>query len=105
MDFHPILKNILFNNEDFLINLNLEELDINSVYGYLGNKEISDTSEFEILATENFSSNSITIEDPELNVIIENGVGVDAKIKINEVLFNKDQSSFFFTTSYYWTKH
>ena len=88
-------QNILFNNEDFLsINLNLEELDINSVYGYLGNKEISDTSEFEILATENFSSNSITIEDPELNVIIENGVGVDAKIKINEVLFKKDQSSF-----------
>ena len=88
-------QNIIFNNEDLVsVNLSLEELDINSVKGYLGNKEITDTNELEISATENFSSNSISIENPELDIVINNGIGVDAQITINEVLFKKDQSSF-----------
>ena len=39
------------------------------------------------------SSNNITIEEPELKLIINNGIGMDAQIIINEVLFKKNLSS------------
>ena len=85
-------QNTVLNSNDFIsIDLTLEDLNIRSLSGYLGNKEISDTSEIRVLFTDNLSSKNIEIEDPELKLSISNGIGVDAQIKINEVIFNKDE--------------
>ena len=87
-------QNIVFTNNDFLsINLSLIDLDINTVSGYLGNMEITDTSIVSLDFMKQLSSNNIIMEDPELKLMLINGVGMDAQIIINEVLFKKNQNS------------
>lgn len=84
-------QNISFSSSDFLsINLSLIDLNIKTVSGYLGNIEITDSSEVNINFMNQLSSNNITIEEPELKLIINNGIGMDAQIIINEVLFKKN---------------
>ena len=87
-------QNIVFTNNDFLsINLSLIDLNINNVSGYLGNMEILDTSIVSLDFMNQLSSNNIIMEDPELKLMLNNGVGMDAQIIINEVLFKKNQNA------------
>ena len=87
-------QNIVFTNNDFLsINLSLIDLNINTVSGYLGNMEITDASIVSLDFMNQLSSNNIIIEDPELKLMLSNGVGMDAQIIINEVLFKKNQNA------------
>jgi len=87
-------QNIVFTSNDFLsINLSLIDLNINTVSGYLGNMEITDTSIISLDFMNQLSSNNIIMEDPELKLMLINGVGMDAQIIINEVLFKKNQNA------------
>ena len=87
-------QNIVFTNNDFLsINLSLIDLNINTVSGYLGNMEITDNSILNLEVMNQLSSNNIIMEDPELKLMLNNGVGMDAQITINEVIFKKNQNS------------
>ena len=75
------------------INLSLIDLNINTVSGYLGNLEITDTSIVNLDFMNQLSSNNIIMEDPELKLMLSNGIGMDAQIIINEVIFKKNQNA------------
>ena len=56
------------------INLCLIDLNINTVSGYLGNMEITDSITLNLEFMNQLSSNNILVEDPELKLMVNNGL-------------------------------
>ena len=88
--------NIILSSNDFLsITLSLIDLNINTISGYLGNMEINDSNEISLPFMEKLSSDNISVENPEIQLIINNGLGLDAQIVLEEIAFKKNQNTTF----------
>lgn len=85
----------LDSNSHLSFTLSLTDLNINSIDGYLGNLNFSDTSQLSIPFMKKLSSDNIAIEDPEIELILKNGLGIDGQIVIDEIEFEKNQSSLY----------
>ena len=81
----------LFSNVN--INVELANLDIAYMRGYFGNITVSNEVNTNINALKKLASNNIQLYQPELEIIIKNGVGMDAQLTINEIEFQRNQSS------------
>ena len=71
------------------MDMELSEMDINYMKGYFGNMEIEDQITTSIPIMEKLDANKVTLLDPELNLIIKNGIGMDAQFYLNEMELNK----------------
>ncbi len=69
--------------DSLLVRYELKNIAPNYIKGYAGRDTISaiDTSDFAFL--EMFKSGTIDLEDVKMNFSIENGIGVDGQVKIN----------------------
>lgn len=89
-------NDIVLNSNNFLsITISLNDLNVSSIKGYLGSINLSDTSSTKLPFMEKLSSDNVSIENPQLELILKNGLGLDAQISINEVEFLKNESSYF----------
>ena len=79
-------ENITLDNNDFLsIDIELTNLSINTIKGYLGSIEINDSTSISLPIMDKFKADSIQIEDPIIDLIIKNGLGLDAQVTIKEL--------------------
>ena len=81
----------LFSNVN--LNIELANLDVAYMRGYFGNITVSNEVNTNINALKKLASNNIQLYQPELEIIIKNGVGMDAQLTINEIEFQRNQSS------------
>ena len=81
----------LFSNVN--LNIELANLDVAYMRGYFGNITVSNEVNTNINALKKLASNNIQLYQPELEIIIKNGVGMDAQLSINEIEFQRNQSS------------
>ncbi len=81
----------LFSNVN--LNIELANLDVAYMRGYFGNITVSNEVNTNINALKKLASNDIQLYQPELEIIIKNGVGMDAQLTINEIEFQRNQSS------------
>ena len=81
----------LFSN----VNLNIElgNLDVAYMRGYFGNTIVSNEISTNIDALKKLAGNNIQLYQPELEIIIKNGIGMDAQLTINEIEFQRNQTS------------
>ena len=84
-------NSILLNSNSFLsMKLSLIDLNINTINGYFGSINYSDTNSFVIPQMEKLSSDNLTIENPQIELIINNGIGIEAELSINQLSFLKN---------------
>lgn len=78
----------LFSNVN--LNIELANLDVAYMRGYFGNITVSNEVNTNINALKKLASNNIQLYQPELEIIIKNGVGMDAQLTINEIEFQRN---------------
>ncbi len=84
-------NNIILNSNSFLsMKLSLIDLNINTINGYFGNIIYSDTNYFTMPKMGKFQAENLTLENPQIDLIINNGIGMDAKLTIDELSFSKN---------------
>ena len=79
------------------MDMELSEMNINYMKGYFGNMEIEDQITTSIPIMEKLDANKVTLLDPELNLIIKNGIGMDAQFYLNEMELNKANNTSYLT--------
>ncbi|MBC99907.1 MAG: hypothetical protein CL841_00905 [Crocinitomicaceae bacterium] len=85
------LQDLVFQNTDYiLIKFEISSLKIASALGYLGSENIVDTTEIKIPFMENLNSKNFEINDSEFELLIKNGIGIDAQLKLNKIEFKKE---------------
>ena len=88
-------NSIILNSNSFLsMKLSLIDLNINTINGYFGSIIYSDTSSFILPIMEKFRSDNLTIENPEIELIINNGIGIDAELLLHQLSFLKNEISY-----------
>lgn len=77
------------------VNLNMElaNFDIAYMRGYFGNVNIIDEIITDVNIMNKLIAKSVEIYQPEIELIIKNGVGMDAQLTINDMEFNRNQDS------------
>ena len=81
----------LFSNVN--LNIELANLDVAYMRGYFGNTTISNVVNTNFNALNKLSANRIQLYQPELEIMIKNGVGMDAQLVLNEIEFQRNQVS------------
>jgi hypothetical protein len=83
-------QDLVFQNNDYIvIKFEISSLKIASALGYLGSENIVDNNEIKIPFMENLKSKNFEINDSEFKLIIKNGIGIDAQLKLNKIEFKK----------------
>ena len=54
--------------------------------------EINDSNEISLPFMEKLSSDNISVENPEIQLMINNGLGLDAQIVLEKIAFKKNQN-------------
>lgn len=86
---------ITLDNNDFLsIDIEITNLSINTIKGYLGSIEINDSTSINLPFMDKFKADSIQIEDPIIDLIIKNGLGLDAQVTIKELELANNNTSY-----------
>ena len=81
-------QDLVFQNNDYIvIKFEISSLKIASALGYLGSENIVDTTEIKIPFMENLNSKNFEINDSEFELLIKNGIGIDAQLKLNKIEF------------------
>ena len=77
------------------VNLSIElaNLDVGYMRGYFGNTAVDSEVNTNINVLKKLSSKNIQLYQPELEIIIKNGIGMDAQLTINEIEFQRNQTS------------
>ena len=77
------------------VNLSIElaNLDVGYMRGYFGNTAVNSEVNTNINVLKKLSSKNIQLYQPELDIIIKNGIGMDAQLTINEIEFQRNQTS------------
>ena len=89
-------NNIILSSSSFLsIKLQLIDLNIKKIEGYFGSINYADTNYFQLPAMRKLESENFTVENPQINLLIDNGIGIDAEVSVNSLEFIKIQSSYF----------
>ena len=84
-------EEVIFGTNDLIVmKFKISKAKIYSAKGYLGSDEINDTTKIKIPFMKKVASNNFEINNPEFELIIKNGIGIDAQLKLNEVKFNKN---------------
>ena len=90
------IDDITLDNNSFIsISLELSEMNIKSVKGYMGSTLINENNNISLPFMEGLSSNTIDIDSPAINLSIQNGIGVDAQLLIDELTFQKGITSLY----------
>ena len=85
------IQDLVFQNNDYIvIKFEISSLKIASALGYLGSENIVDNTEIKIQFMENLKSKNFEINDSEFELIIKNGIGIDAQLKLNKIEFKKE---------------
>ena len=88
------LQDLVFQNNDYIvIKFEISSIKIASALGYLGSEDIVDTTEIKIPFMENLNSKNFEINDSEFELLIKNGIGIDAQLKLNKIEFKKKNQS------------
>ena len=86
-------SSIILNSNSFLsMKLRLIDLNIKTINGYFGSITYSDTNSFIIPEMGKFQSNNLAVENPEIELLIKNGIGIDAELLTNELSFLKNEN-------------
>ena len=83
-------QDLVFQNNDYIvIKYEISSIKIASALGYLGSENIVGNNEIKIPFMENLKSKNFEINDSEFELIIKNGIGIDAQLKLNKIEFKK----------------
>ena len=77
----------LFSNVN--LNIELANLDVAYMRGYFGNTTISNVVNTNFNALNKLSANKIQLYQPELEIMIKNGVGMDAQLALMKLNFKE----------------
>lgn len=84
-------EEVIFGSDDIItIKFKISKSKIFSAKGYLGSNEINDTAKIKIPFMKKIASNNFELNDPKFELIIKNGIGIDAQLKLNDIGFNKN---------------
>ena len=84
-------QDLIFQNNDYIVvKFEISSFKIASALGYLGSENIVDTSKIKIPFMENINSKNFEINDSKFELLIKNGIGIDAQLKLNKIEFNKE---------------
>jgi hypothetical protein len=85
------IQDLVFQDNDYIvIKFEISSLKIASALGYLGSENIEDNTEIKIPFMENLKSKNFELNDSEFELLIKNGIGIDAQLKLNKIEFKKD---------------
>ena len=85
------IQDLVFQNNDYIvIKFEISSLKIASALGYLGSENIEDNTEIKIPFMENLKSKNFELNDSEFELLIKNGIGIDAQLKLNKIEFKKE---------------
>jgi len=83
-------QDLVFQDNDYIvIKFEISSLKIASALGYLGSEKIVDSTEIKIPFMGNLNSKNFEINDSEFEILIKNGIGIDAQLKLNKIEFRK----------------
>lgn len=79
-------SNTISNTDQIDISANIENMNFDAIYGYIGNYELlAQTGDIDLGFFENPFDGTLTFANPQLNVNISNSYGVPAEINLNRI--------------------
>tara|TARA_B110000879_G_scaffold2532_2_gene3497 strand:+ start:1418 stop:2974 length:1557 start_codon:yes stop_codon:yes gene_type:complete len=87
------IQDLVFQSNNYVVvKFEISSIKIASAVGYLGSETIVDTTKIKLPFMKKLSSRNFEIKDPKLELIIKNGIGIDAQLKLNKIEFIKESN-------------